>query len=252
MTTKTSSAIALTSVPLATDTQIARAGRMRWIGPASAYAPLLGLGFGAYLALGGKQRALAKYTLAGTLGLALARWQFARFFTERAEYDVERRIGDIEVRHYAATVRAETVVSGATWSEALSEGFQRVAGYIFGSNRDGGKVQMTAPVLASVGDAERADRTVSFIMPGNSSLTDLPTPNDPRVRVQQAPAQRLAALRFRGRYGGALPASKRAELLRQLDAAGLTPVGEVLFAGYDAPSTLPWWRRNEVLVEVQG
>ena len=242
--------LALTSVPLATDTQIARADRMRWIGPASAYGPLLGLGLGTYLALATKQRALATCTLAGSLGFALVRWQFARFFGERAEYEVEQRLAGIELRHYAPTVRAETVVTDATWSEALNEGFLRVAGYIFGENREGTKVAMTAPVLASVGGGERADRTVSFIMPGNCSPTDLPTPNDPRIRVQQGPAQRLAALRFRGRYS-ALPAQQRDELLAQVHAAGLTPVGEVLFAGYDAPSTLPWWRRNEVLVEVR-
>jgi hypothetical protein len=60
----------------------------------------------------------------------------------------------------------------------------------------------------------------------------------------------VAALRFSGRYSGDLPAKKGAELLARVREAGLHALGEVTFAGYDAPSTVPWLRRNEVLVDL--
>ncbi|MEO8900718.1 MAG: heme-binding protein [Polyangiaceae bacterium] len=228
----------------------ARSDRMRWLGSASAYAPALGLGLGAYWALSKDARSKALLALGGTLGVALFRWQFARFFTERTAYEVEARSGALEIRRYASTVRAETTVVDATWSEALDQGFKRVAGYIFGGNQQHTQIAMTAPVLVNVGETERSDRTVSFIMPGNRPLQALPVPNDTRVHLREAPARRMGTLSFAGRYGGQLPAEKRAELLRLVHLAGYSAISDVEFAGYDAPTTLPAFRRNEVLVEL--
>ena len=228
----------------------ARSATMRWVNTLSAAAPVIGLGVGAYLALASERRALGLTTLGGSLAFGLARWQLARFFTEQVRFETERQIGALEVRRYGLTVRAETRVEDATWAEALNEGFRRIAGYIFGANRGRARIQMTAPVIASVGEADRTDRNVAFIMPGNRALSQLPIPIDPRVHLYEVPGQRVAALPFRGSYGGDLPLIKRAELLRLVHAAGLTTFGDVLFAGYDAPSTLPLLRRNEVLVRI--
>jgi hypothetical protein len=73
---------------------------------------------------------------AGALGgAALTRWQLARWFTEQPRYDLERRLGDLEVRVYGAHWIAETTVTDASWERALSLGFRRLASYIFGNNR---------------------------------------------------------------------------------------------------------------------
>lgn len=73
---------------------------------------------------------------AGVLGgAALARWQLARWFTPQPSYELEQRIGDLEIRVYGAHWVAETTVSDASWEQALNEGFRRLARYIFGENR---------------------------------------------------------------------------------------------------------------------
>ena len=73
---------------------------------------------------------------AGALGgAALTRWQLARWFTEQPRYDLERRLGDLEVRVYGAHWIAETTVTDASWERALTLGFRRLASYIFGNNR---------------------------------------------------------------------------------------------------------------------
>jgi len=68
-------------------------------------------------------------------GAALARWQLARWFTPQPNYEIEQRIGEIEIRVYDARWVAETTVSDASWDQALSVGFRRLARYIFGENR---------------------------------------------------------------------------------------------------------------------
>jgi SOUL heme-binding protein len=73
--------------------------------------------------------------LAGALGgAAVARWQLARWFTPQPRYELERRVGDLEIRVYGAGWVAETTVRDASWEQALNEGFRRLARYIFGKN----------------------------------------------------------------------------------------------------------------------
>lgn len=68
-------------------------------------------------------------------GAALTRWQLARWFTPQPSYELEQRLGDLEIRVYDAHWVAETTVSDASWDQALDEGFRRLARYIFGDNR---------------------------------------------------------------------------------------------------------------------
>lgn len=221
-------------------------------------------------------------------GVALTRWQMARWFAEQPEYEVEEHVGPLEIRHYDRIVRAETTVEAASWDEALNEGFQRLAGYIFGANRtrevaaahlgseqleglvpEGGssqKLAMTAPVnvrterhaLASLANVERepspgssnANFIVTFTMPKERSTGSLPVPDDSRVRLRSVPPRRVAVLRYAGRYTARRVAEKARVLLDAAEAAGLRTRGEPEFAGYDPPTTLPWLRRNEVWIEL--
>jgi hypothetical protein len=250
----------------------ARARRARWAGRVSLALPALGAAAGAWLALRGpEQRSTGLGLLGAAAGLGLLRWQLQRLVTENVPYRLEATLGDVELRHYPAQVWAETLVEHSTWEEALSAGFERLAGYIFGENSTSERLSMTAPVLGSLpaaprtaqpipapetivttgGDAAaRLSRTVSFVMPADRSLSDLPQPNDARVLLRAVPARYAAALVFSGDYRSDLPERKRAELLRRLQEAGISPKGAVRFAGYDPPTTLPALRRNEVLAEL--
>jgi hypothetical protein len=182
----------------------------------------------------------------------LARWQLARLFSEKARYQIEMLDGDFEVRQYAPRVQAETVLNAAPWKQSLEEGFERLASYIFGGNSQQLKIAMTAPVLVTVGAADRATRSVAFKMPDSLPFETLPAPNDRQITLRRIPARRIAALGYSGRYGREIPAKKRQELLGRVRAAGMLPIGDVVFAGYDAPWTLPWLRRNEVQVELSS
>lgn len=252
----------------------ARPQRSRLLGRVTLALPVLGAAAGAWLlSKGAARRSAGLGALGAALGLGLARWQLQRFVTERVPYEVVATLGNIELRNYPAQVWAETDVQRVSWKEALNEGFRRLAGYIFGDNRGGERFSMTAPVLSSLPALDEPaegrklpmsapvlatldasndvkDRTVSFVMPADLDLADLPAPNDTRVRLRQVPERLLAVLTFRGNYAGNLPALKRDELLRRLGEAGMKTRGEVRFAGYDPPSTLPALRRNEVLVEL--
>ncbi len=68
-------------------------------------------------------------------GLGLVRWQLARLFAPQPSYEIEARVGPLEIRHYPGLVQAVTTVEASSWREGLDEGFGRLASYIFGANR---------------------------------------------------------------------------------------------------------------------
>lgn len=178
-------------------------------------------------------------------------------------YEVLTRYEGFEVRRYAPYVVAETRVEGE-YRSSLNTAFRRLAGYIFGGNRSQKKFAMTAPVSAQAASTsekiamtapvsaqkESGGWLVTFAMPAGSQLETMPLPNDARVTLRQLPARRVAALRFRGWAGANDVEKKTAELLAALPTASLTPNGAPIIAQYNPPWTLPFLRRNEILIDV--
>jgi hypothetical protein len=180
---------------------------------------------------------------------------------EEPRYVTQLRDGDFEVRQYEARVVAETVVAG-DWSDAGNEGFRRLAGYIFGKNRRGAKIAMTAPVAQAAQNADEGVKiamtapvaqrrdgdswTVAFTMPDGETLATLPDPQDPRIVLRELPPARVAVARFSGRWTDANMNEHEAELRRWARDRHLTTVGDAEVNRYDPPFK-PWFlRRNEV------
>ncbi len=195
------------------------------------------------------------------VGLLAAAPASADSDVEHARYSVVASAGDFEIRDYAPQIVAETTVAGER-DAAIKEGFRRLAGYIFGDNAGAEKIAMTAPVeqqpqgqkiamTAPVAQARAGDAwVVRFTMPAEHTLASLPKPKNTAVKLAQTPGKRMAAIRFSGLVDDADLASNEAKLFGELTERGLGAKGPALYAFYDPPWTLPWNRRNEVLVEV--
>lgn len=167
---------------------------------------------------------------------------------ESPEYTVERRLGEVEIRSYEPYVVASTTVRGSLQS-AGNAGFGILARYIFGGNDAGGgestKIAMTTPVL-QVPAEERY--VVRFMMPREFTAESLPAPNDDRVTIEEVGPQRVAALRYRGRWSTGLHDRHLRRLRDTLAEAQLATTGEPVWARYDPPWR-PWFlRHNEVLL----
>lgn len=180
---------------------------------------------------------------------------------EEPPFDVVVRDGAFEVRDYAPAVVAETRLQGER-DRAINGGFRRLARYIFGGNEPQREIAMTAPVTQrQSGDriamtapvtqvAADAGWTIAFFMPPGSRLADMPRPLDAQVELRETPPRRVAVVRFSGWATGSNLARHEAELRERLAARGDTAAGPVTYAFYDPPWTLPWLRRNEVMVEI--
>ena len=186
--------------------------------------------------------------------------------TEEPAYTVTEQEEPFELRTYQPRIVAEVMVSGSM-DEASGRGFRLLADFIFGNNtaRSGGsqKIEMTAPVgmepssekismTAPVSMQESEGRwRVSFAMPSSFTLETLPRPNNPAVTIRQIPESRYAVIRFSGLAGAKKVAQKTADLQAWLAQKDLKPKGAPELARYNPPWTLPFLRRNEVMVEVQ-
>lgn len=175
---------------------------------------------------------------------------------EEPAYTLVRQYPEFELRRYAPYLIAETKVSG-DFDEVGNQAFRTLAGFIFGKNRTGESIEMTAPVNQRPGSAaataspDTGDYWLSFTMPRRFTSATLPAPTDPQIQVREEPARLMAARRYSGRWTLANYREQEAALLAAVRAAGLQSSAPPVYARYNAPF-IPWFmRRNEVLVQVR-
>ena len=107
---------------------------------------------------------------------------------------------------------------------------------------------MTAPVTQQKTSDDAW--TIGFTMPAGYTLDTLPAPVNPDVKLVELPARTMAVLRFSGAAGDTARTRAQATLLEKIAAQNLKPTSAPEFAYYDPPWTLPFFRRNEVMVQV--
>ena len=107
------------------------------------------------------------------------------------------------------------------------------------------KIAMTVPVQQSAADT---GWRVSFMLPSQFTLETAPVPTDSRVYVREIPGRLMVVLKFSGRWTEKNYVEHEEELGRHAAAANLSTVGSVERAAYNAPFSIPFFRRNEVMV----
>ncbi len=200
------------------------------------------------------------WMIAGVVIIAAAAWGPIVSNVEQAKYDVVESQGDIEIRDYAPMIVAEAQVSGER-KEAINKGFRIIADYIFGSNVPNQKVAMTAPVIqqpaekiamtAPVTQEGAGDRwKVRFVMPANYTIDTLPKPNNDAVRLEKIPGKRFAVIRFSGMAGEESLKEHTDQLNAFIKDKKLNALSQSTYAFFNPPWTLPFFRRNEVMIEI--
>jgi hypothetical protein len=172
-----------------------------------------------------------------------------------------------EIREYGERFAAEV-----SYSDGEGSPFMVLAKYIgvFGSPENEGSesISMTAPVVIQGGtkiamtapvvtEGDDNDKVMKFMLPVEyDDLSKIPKPNNPQVHISQIPAQVGAVHRFHGSFEDIHNREMALKLAKQLMDDGVEGITEdyVLQCfqsfGYNAPFTIPYFRRNEVWVEL--
>jgi len=178
-------------------------------------------------------------------------------------YQVLNDYGHIQIRQYPVLVVAQTEVT-ADYKNSSSQGFQRLAGYIFGNNKKQQKIAMTAPVIQEQ-EAETMAMTapviqqksgsvwlMAFVLPSNYSAASAPVPLDSTVVIKEIPGKKTAVIQYSGSLSEQAIKEKSEELKSWLSQQGYQAISPSRSAAYDPPWTLPFLRRNEVHIDIES
>ena len=185
--------------------------------------------------------------------------------SEEASYVILDDQNDFQLREYAGLVVVETTVN-ADFDKAGKEAFGRLFGYISGENRATQKIAMTAPVLVDEENSttgESIDMTApviageatdgwryTFVLPNSYTMANAPMPTNPKVRLVEVQPKLVAVLRYSGLLNEDDFRENSARLLNWISENQLESLSLPRVAGYDPPWTLPFLRRNEVMIDV--
>ena len=179
---------------------------------------------------------------------------------EKPDYKVIQSEQNIEIRQYEPMIIAEVEVDGKR-EDAIRDGFRLLADYIFGNNtvqqvismtapvqqKENQKIAMTAPVQQqSMGKSWR----MSFVMPSKYKLDSLPVPNNNRVRLKEILTKKFVVIEFSGTNSNENVTKHENQLMNYIEAKQINIIGLPKYAFYNAPWTLPFLRRNEVMIEI--
>ena len=200
------------------------------------------------------------------LNIYIASFLFLMSFTvmaiEEPEFISIEKKDAFEIREYKSKLIAQVLVSG-TFDSASNKGFRLLADFIFGNNKtnEGSKkIEMTAPVITREASekiemtapviSEETERGwyISFNMPKEYTKETLPVPNNSEVKIIEVPSEKFAVITF----SGLVRDKKYVEMLNLLNEEmkkrNLEAKGPPVLARYNPPWTLPFLRRNELML----
>jgi hypothetical protein len=162
---------------------------------------------------------------------------------ETAEYQVLEKEGDFEIRRY------EPYYTASVEQDGLSEdsGFNQVFDYISGNNATHEKIAMTTPVI---NEMQRDRITTEFVMPNKYLLEDLPKPNNPNIKFKKMEGRITASVTFSGTVHEKEVKHYEKILTEWLVKKNAKASGEFRLARYNSPFSVPFLRRNEVLIDI--
>ena len=169
---------------------------------------------------------------------------------EKPNYKVVKKYNNFELRDYGSIVIATTSLK-RDYSRSNSVGFQKVANYIFGGNDKNMKIAMTAPVMTSFHSSKNKEQEISFIMPKKHNLDTLPAPDRDDVTIKEKELSLVAVISFGG-WATEEKANKYIERLELLiKKENLIKLNEIIVAQYNAPWSIPPFRKNEILIPIK-
>ena len=160
---------------------------------------------------------------------------------EEATYNVVYKNDVYEIRNYGDRLAIQVNYTNE------GGGFRKLFNYISGSNIDSTKISMTAPAIQS---NENGNMVMQFLLPSNFTKKNAPTPSDKDLKLTVIEQGHYAVIRYSGRLSKKNFDKRRLILKDNLLKDNIEILSPAIRATYNAPFTLPFLRRNEVMFRV--
>lgn len=165
-----------------------------------------------------------------------------------------------EIRQYSSYIVAE-VSFDKNEQEQSTKAFKVLARYIFGNNTLKESIRMTAPVIEKKSQNipmttpvnilnSNNKYTMHFVMPKKYSLQNLPSPKDEKIILKKINSKLVAVLSYTWSNSEQKKNNNKEKLFKWIKENNYNVVGDPSFASYNPPWTIPFLKRNEVVIEV--
>lgn len=191
---------------------------------------------------------------------------FVSMSVPEASYEVLETLDNgIEIREYPQEIWATVV------AEDQMDAFNPLFRYISGENERGEKIEMTTPVVMPAPQSTKTESAkgekiemtapvvttdtekgifMAFIMPERFDIQTSPKPSSSIVNIQLIEPRKLATIRFSGYMNERNYKENLDLLIKTLEIERVLTKGEPLLMQYNDPWTPPFYRRNEIALQV--
>ena len=170
---------------------------------------------------------------------------------EEPAYKILKKNNNIEIHKYSKQLLSQITFKKSNFDDFREEAFKILATYIFGGNKSHTQMAMTSPVLEEKSSQEQW--TMSFIHQSKYNMTNVPTPINSHVKLEEIAGFDAAIIRYNG--NNTIEKVKfQEQLLEQwlVKNPQFKTKGNFFIAQYDAPFVLPFFKRNEIFIKVSN
>ena len=112
----------------------------------------------------------------------------------------------------------------------------------------GTHIAMTAPILQ---EYSKGSWRYAYVLPADLTLETAPKPLDDDLELAEVAGKKVAVIQFSGLWSEESIQDETSELNDWISVNNLTSSSGPRWACYNPPWTIPFLRRNEVMIDVQ-
>ena len=132
--------------------------------------------------------------------------------------------------------------------EAIGKGFGSLFKYISGENKNKENISMTIPVMQKSSGNNKWN--VSFVVPKKFNIKNDPQPDNANIQIKNNIDFKVIAITFSGLFSDSNIEENETKLRNYIKEKGIKTEEPAIYAGYNAPWT-PWFlKRNEVIFKL--
>lgn len=166
---------------------------------------------------------------------------FNSFAATEVKFDIISSNDLYEIRKYSDRLAVEVI-----WTKQ-GKSFGKLFNYISGNNETNQKIKMTTPVTRI---KKEKNMTMRFYLPPKFDKSNVPNPSNSELKIITIEGGYYAAIQFSGRYSDNNFIKHKEILKKSLNKDNILILSTPIKATYNAPYTLPLFRRNEVMFRV--
>ena len=160
---------------------------------------------------------------------------------EEPSYETIKSNKVYEIRKYSDRLAIETTTSNQDSS------FRKLFNYISGNNDKSEEIKMTIPVTQM---EKKGKMTMQFYLPSKFNKDNTPSPSRSDVEIINIEGGHYAVLKYSGRRSDKNFLKHKNILENELKKDNISILSPPIRATYNGPFTLPMFRRNEVMFEI--